>query len=78
MRERLSAGSGDRSIQPRSTTCVTWRLVTDMSTESSSASLLMRMSPYRSSRVSTAAEPAGQSDGMIRPNSLRTAPKALN
>ena len=44
----------------------TCRLVTDMSTASSSASLLMRMSPCRPSRVSTAAEPPGQSAGMIR------------
>lgn len=78
MRERLSAGSGERSIQPRSARWATWRLVTDMSTTSSSASLLMRMSPWRPSSVSTAVEPLGQSDGRIRPSSLFTAPKALN
>lgn len=44
MRERRSAGSGLRSIQPRAATCATWRLVTDMSTARSSASLPMRMS----------------------------------
>lgn len=78
MRERLSAGSGERSIQPRSARWAAYRLVTDMSTASSSERLLMRMSPCCSSRARTAADPAEQSAYMIRATSRFTAPTALS